>query len=126
MEKKDTVAIHLQHASDAFNTVDVTDIYLHKTPVDFRKGINGLSLIVEQHMNLNPFSEALFVFCNRTRDKLKVLYWQKRLEEDKFSWPRKMHGTTLSLSQEQWQWLLDGLDIEKMKPHRALDYQSLS
>ena len=52
--------------------VDVTDIYLHKAPVDFRKGINGLSLIVEQHMNLNPFSEALFVFCNRTRDKLKV------------------------------------------------------
>lgn len=114
--------------------VDVTDIYLHKAPVDFRKGINGLSLIVEQHMNLNPFSEALFVFCNRTRDKLKVLYWQrngfclwqKRLEEDKFSWPRKTHGTTLSLSQEQWQWLLDGLDIEKMKPHRTLDYQSLS
>ncbi|HAS8622912.1 TPA: IS66 family insertion sequence hypothetical protein [Vibrio vulnificus] len=53
--------------------VDVTDIYLHKALVDFRKGINGLSLIVEQHMNLNPFSEALFVFCNRTRDKLKVL-----------------------------------------------------
>ena len=51
---------------------------------------------------------------------------EKRLEEDKFSWPRKMHGTTLSLSQEQWQWLLDGLDIEKMKPHRTLDYQSLS
>ncbi len=114
--------------------VDVNDMYLHKAPVDFRKGINGLSLIVEQHMNLNPFSEALFVFCNRTRDKLKVLYWQrngfclwqKRLEEDKFSWPRKMHGNTLSLSQEQWQWLLDGLDIKKMKPHRTLDYQSLS
>ena len=51
--------------------VDVTDIYLHKAPVDFRKGINGLSLIVEQHMNLNPFSEALFVFCNRTRDNLE-------------------------------------------------------
>ncbi|MGI9920610.1 IS66 family insertion sequence element accessory protein TnpB [Vibrio owensii] len=51
--------------------VDVTDIYLHKAPVDFRKGINGLSLSVEQHMNLNPFSEVLFVFCNRTRDKLE-------------------------------------------------------
>ncbi|MFA0079041.1 IS66 family insertion sequence element accessory protein TnpB, partial [Vibrio artabrorum] len=47
---------------------DTSVIYLHKAPVDFRKGINGLSFIVEQNMNLNPFSEALFVFCNRTRD----------------------------------------------------------
>jgi transposase len=63
------------------------------------------------------------------RDKLKVLYWQrngfclwqKRLEEDKFSWPRKMHGTTLSLSQEQWQWLLDGLGIEKNEAASRLE-----
>lgn len=114
--------------------VDVSDIYLHKAPVDFRKGINGLSIIVEQHMSLNPFSEALFVFCNRHRDKLKVLYWQrngfclwqKRLEQDKFAWPRKMRGETLSLTEEQWHWLLDGLDIEKMKPHRPLNFQQLS
>ncbi|HFT1981183.1 TPA: IS66 family insertion sequence element accessory protein TnpB [Vibrio vulnificus] len=43
---------------------------------EFRKSINGLGLIVEQHMNLNPLSEALFVFCNRPRDKLRVLYWR--------------------------------------------------
>jgi len=112
---------------------DTSVVYLHKAPVDFRKGINGLSFIVEQNMNLNPFSEALFVFCNRTRDKLKVLYWQrngfclwqKRLEKDKFAWPRKMPGQTLSLTEEQWHWLLDGLDIEKMKPHQTLNYQSL-
>ncbi|EOA8958824.1 IS66 family insertion sequence element accessory protein TnpB [Vibrio harveyi] len=54
--------------------VDIAEIYLHKASVDFRKEINGLSLIVEQQMNLNPFSEALFIFCNRSRDKLKVLY----------------------------------------------------
>ncbi|MDH5924562.1 IS66 family insertion sequence element accessory protein TnpB [Vibrio splendidus] len=113
---------------------DTSVVYLHKAPVDFRKGINGLSFIVEQNMNLNPFSEALFVFCNRTRDKIKVLYWQrngfclwqKRLEKDKFAWPRKMPGQTLSLTEEQWHWLLDGLDIEKMKPHQTLNYQSLN
>lgn len=113
---------------------DNSKIYLHKAPVDFRKGINGLSILVEQQMQLNPFSQALFVFCNRTRDKVKVLYWQrngfclwqKRLEEDKFAWPRKMVGQTLALSEEQWHWLLDGLDIEKMKPHQALNYQSLT
>ncbi len=114
--------------------VELSDIYLHKAPVDFRKGINGLSLLVEQQMQLNPFSQALFVFCNRTRDKIKVLYWQrngfclwqKRLEKDKFAWPRKMQEETLLLSEEQWQWLLNGLDIEKMKPHQPLHYQSLN
>ncbi|MFA0183210.1 IS66 family insertion sequence element accessory protein TnpB, partial [Vibrio cyclitrophicus] len=45
---------------------------------------------------------------------------------DKFAWPRKMHGATLSLSQEQWHWLLDGLDIEKIKQHKILNYQSLN
>lgn len=57
--------------------VDVSDIYLHRDPVDFRKAINGLVLIVEQQMQLSPFSETLFVFCNKSRDKLKVLYWDK-------------------------------------------------
>ncbi|MEZ8724693.1 IS66 family insertion sequence element accessory protein TnpB, partial [Vibrio pomeroyi] len=52
--------------------------------------------------------------------------WQKRLEKDKFAWPRKMSGQTLSLTEEQWHWLLDGLDIEKMKPHQTLNYQSLN
>jgi transposase len=55
--------------------LDVESIYLHREPVDFRKSINGLSVIVEQQMQLSPFSNALFVFCNKKRDKLKVLYW---------------------------------------------------
>jgi transposase len=45
--------------------------------VDFRKSINGLVVIVEQEMALSPFSEALFVFCNRNRDRMKVLYWDR-------------------------------------------------
>ncbi|WP_172566105.1 IS66 family insertion sequence element accessory protein TnpB [Vibrio navarrensis] len=54
--------------------LSLTSIYT--ALVEFRKGINGLSLIVEQHMHLNPFSEALFVFCNRPRDKLRARYWR--------------------------------------------------
>jgi len=57
-------------------TVDsFVNIYLHRDPVDFRKSINGLSVIVEQQMKLSPFDNSLFVFCNRGRDKLKALYW---------------------------------------------------
>ncbi len=52
-------------------------IYLHREPVDFRKAINGLSVLVEQGMSLSPFDPALFVFCNKRRDKLKVLYWHR-------------------------------------------------
>ena len=57
--------------------VDVGEIYLHREFVDFRKSINGLVVIVEQEMQISPFSEALFVFCNKGRDKLKVVYWDQ-------------------------------------------------
>ena len=55
---------------------DVT-VYLHRDPVDFRKSINGLSVIVDEAMKRSPFAPGLFVVCNRRRDKLKVLYWDK-------------------------------------------------
>lgn len=57
-------------------------IYLYRDVVDFRKSINGLCTIVEQEMALSPFEEAVFLFCNRRRDKLKLLYWDKSAEMD--------------------------------------------
>jgi len=108
-------------------------VYLHRDPVDFRKSINGLSIIVEAEMALSPLSGALFVFCNKKRDKLKLLYWDKsgfalwykRLEQEKFKWPRKMSEATIELDEIQLHWLLDGYDITKMKPHVVLNYQTL-
>ena len=50
--------------------VEPADIYLYLDNVDFRKSINGLIVVVEQQMELNPFRDALFVFCNKKRDKL--------------------------------------------------------
>ncbi len=112
--------------------VDVELVYLHRDPVDFRKAINGLSLIVEQQMLLSPFDDGLFVFCNKSRDKLKVLYWDKtgfclwykRLEKDTFKWPRKNSDTVINLSQDQWMWLLSGYDINQLKGHQPLQYAS--
>jgi transposase len=111
-----------------------TAIYLHRDAVDFRKSINGLCVIVEAEMNLALFSAALFVFCNRQRNKLKVLYWdntgfalwQKRLEQDKFKWPGKMVADTITLNHEQWDWLLRGLDISKMQPHKKAIYSGVN
>ena len=47
---------------------DLPRIYLHCTPVDFRKAVNGLSEVVAQELSMNPFDESLYVFCNRGRD----------------------------------------------------------
>ena len=71
-------------------------VYLHRDPVDGRKAINGLALLVEQALGLNPFAPSLFVFSNRRRDRIKILLWErtgfwlmiKRLEADRFKWPK--------------------------------------
>ena len=106
---------------------DVSAVYLHRDAVDFRKSINGLVLIVEQEMALSPFADALFVFCNKSRDKLKLVYWDKtgfclwykRLEKAKYKWPRDHHEPVLNLNEQQWQWLLGGYDIIG---HQTLHY----
>ena len=105
-------------------------VYLHRQPVDFRKSINGLSVLVEQAMGMSLFQPALFVFGARSRDKIKVLYWDqtgfclwmKRLEKDRFQWPRAAQEEVITLSVEQFGWLLRGLDILKIKPHAAHQY----
>lgn len=108
--------------------VDAPTIYLWPGYVDFRKSINGLVLIIEQDEGHSPFDEALFVFCNRNRDKVKALYWDKtgfclwykRLEQDFFRWPT-VGQKNLQLTEEQWRWLLAGVDLDKIRPHQALN-----
>lgn len=109
---------------------DVPAIFLHRDPVDFRKAINGLCVIVESAMAHSPYEPALFLFCNRQRDKMKIVYWDetgfclwyKRLEQAKFSWPRKSDDAVLSLTEEQLHWLLRGFDITRMHAHSSLSF----
>ena len=54
---------------------DDVEVYLCRDIVDMRKSINGLSILVEQTLGLDPFAAQLFVFCNRKRDKVKILHW---------------------------------------------------
>ena len=114
--------------------LETSSVYLHRDPVDFRKAINGLAVIVSEHMELALLDSAIFVFCNKRRDQIKVLYWdqtgfalwQKRLEQDKFKWPRKHTAATITLSHEQWLWLLRGFDITRLKPHNRLRFSDVS
>ena len=88
-----------------------------------RKSIDGLSILVEQEMKLSPSMDALFVFCNRNKDKVKMLCWErngfivwyKRLEKQRFRWPAV--DVTLSLSGKELNWLLDSFDLFNNKPH---------
>lgn len=113
---------------------DSTPIYLHRDPVDFRKAINGLALIVSEEMALDVYGAALFVFCNKNRSQLKVLYWdstgfalwQKRLEKDKFKWPRKDLFATVVVNHEQWCWLLRGFDFVNFKAHKQLSFTDVN
>lgn len=107
-------------------------VFLYADPVDMRKSIDGLSILVEQEMALSASMEALFVFCNRSRDKIKMLCWErngfivwyKRLEKQRFRWPKA--DETLSLSGQELNWLLDGFDLFNNKPHQPLHFDSVS
>lgn len=112
---------------------ELPEVYLCREPIDFRKGINGLSMLVEGVLNLDPFAATLFVFCNRRRDQIKILYWersgfclwQKRLEKARFHWPRKQAGPIVTLTGQQLNWLLDGVDISRLTPHENLCFSGV-
>ena len=109
--------------------VEPDDIYLHLSPIDFRKSINGLLVMVENELKMNAFTGALFLFCNKKRDKLKCLYWDKtgfalwykRLEKHKFKWPNEMELRHMHLSEQQLHWLLSGFDVIG---HQPLQYRT--
>ena len=111
--------------------VQPSRIYLHRPFVDFRKSINGLSVIIESEINLPVMSGALFIFCNKAKDKLKILYWDKtgfalwykRLEKDKFKWPSRIDEACLELSEQQLSWLFEGYDVIG---HQAVSYQNIT
>jgi transposase len=101
---------------------------LAELPFDGRKAINGLALLVEQGLGLNPFEPAIFVFSNRPRDRIKLLLWDrtgfwlmlKRLEADRFRWPKD--AAVVELTVEQLHWLLAGIDLAAMRPHPQRNY----
>ena len=111
----------------------IEKIYLCREPVDFRKAINGLSMIVEETLCLDPFSSQLFVFTNKRRNKIKILVWDKTgfilwlktLDNAQFRWPLKDKNDVLTINGQQLNWLLDGIDIFAMKLHKTLHYSTV-
>lgn len=107
-------------------------VYIAIGSTDLRKSINGLSIMVQECFELNPFSGCIFAFCNRKRNLIKLLYWHnngfclwmKRLEKDRFSWPDS-DCELLEVSSRELSWLLEGLSIEQRKAHKKITYSTL-
>lgn len=104
-------------------------VYLAMGYTDMRMSINGLSALVRSKMKENPLSGHLYVFMNRRKTLVKILYWdrngfclwQKRLEKDVFTWPT-CENDVLAIHLRELLWLIDGLDIETVRAHKSLEY----
>lgn len=93
-----------------------------------RKSINGLAAVVQGSFELDPFEGAVFVFCNKKKDKIKILHWDKdgfalyykRRERGRFCWPTlSEQSCTTDVTINDLNRLLDGLLMEKFIPHKT-------
>jgi transposase len=94
-----------------------TRMFLYRGPADMRKGFDGLAGMVEDHFSENLFTGALFIFLNRRRDRVKILYWDrdglalwhKRLERGRFLMPVEKEGASAELTTAELSMLLEGI-----------------
>ena len=102
-------------------------VYIACGYTDLRCGIVGFAGIIQQQFQLDPFTTTLFLFCGRRRDRIKALYWEgngflllyKRLESGSFQWPRS-ETEARELTPQQYRWLMEGLQIDQPKAHKAV------
>ena len=102
-------------------------VYIACGYTDLRRGIDGLAGLVKSEFDLDPFQEALFLFCGRRRDRIKALYWEgngfvllyKRLEQGVYQWPRT-DAEVRQITPQQYRWLMEGLKVEQPKAHRPV------
>lgn len=105
-----------------FEWVNRKEIYLYQKPIDFRKQLDGLTMVVATEMERQPNDGSIYLFRNRTKDKIKVLLWErngffmgyKRLEEGRFDFPKIYEGK-IQLNLEQLYLLFSGLPMTKLR-----------
>jgi transposase len=103
-----------------FGIGPATRIYLALGATDMRKGFEGLYGLVRDRLQLEPLSGHVFIFCNKARNRTKVLFWDgsglwicaKRLEKGRFSWPNdEEQQVRVTLSHEELALLLGGIEV---------------
>ena len=101
-------------------------LYLASKPVDIRKGMDGLSAIVMNEFDLNPYNGAILIFRSKRADRLKLIGWDgtglvmtyKRIEGSGFVWPRMTDGV-ISINRSQFEALFEGLDWQRIVPRHV-------
>jgi transposase len=96
-------------------------VYLKCGATDMRKAIDGLCVLITNGFKLDPFDESLFAFCNRARNRMKVIEWDgdgfwlhfKRLERGHFTWPMDDSAEAMQLSDAELDLLLAGTKLER-------------
>ena len=109
------------------------EVYVCKEPTDMRKAIDGLCELVQSYFNQQPQCGHVFVFLNHSKDKAKVLWWDKngfilhykRLEKHRFRAPILGNDVALPISHIQLNGLLAGLDFTLMAQFSDIDYESV-
>jgi hypothetical protein len=109
------------------------EIYICVIPIDMRKAIDGLSIWIADELKCSPQSGHLFIFFNRSRDKIKILFWDrngfvlhyKRLEKHRFVVPPPGSPFPLTITETQLHGLLAGLDFQLMGEFSELEYDQI-
>jgi transposase len=110
-----------------FGIGPATRIYLGVEPVDMRKGFEGLYGLVRDRLCHDPLSGHLFLFTNRSRSRIKAVFWDgsglwvcaKRLEKGRFRWPESADTISIQMRPEELAMLVGGLDVRQAKPRRG-------
>ena len=110
-------------------------VYVHRAPIDMRRGRNGLAAMVKEAMRQDPFAQgSAYVFIGRKYDALKLLTWDRNgfglyykviESHERFHWPRLLEQDVIELTAEQMNWLLDGYDVWA-QPHRQIKFTHVS
>ena len=110
-------------------------VYVYRTPIDMRRGRNGLAATVKAAMSQDPFAQgSVFAFIGRRYDAMKILTWDRNgfglyykviESEERFHWPKRLAQEVIELTGEQMNWLLDGYDVWAA-PHRQIKFTHVS
>jgi len=107
------------------------EIVLYRPFVDMRNQANGLASLVSEDMECDPYRDCLYVFTNKRRNLLKALYWDqsgfalwtKRLDQERFPWPKGLDEEIIFLSAKDLEFLLEGFDLWKIRRHKKLQFE---